>query len=103
MLGIGLSGQYLIEAIGRCVDNTLLGSEYLHAPVQRRTHTHHISGNIKNDGGLLAVSCAAIYFSSFLPITAGKEQGHGSSELGFPHLLRDFHVGGVELAIAVWF
>ena len=103
VLGVGLSGQHLIEAVGRLVDDTLLGSEYLHAPVQRRTHTHHIGGNIKNDGRLLAVSCAAIDFGTFLTITAGQEQGHGSSEFGFSHLLRDFHIRGIELAIAIRF
>ena len=103
VLGIGLSGQHLIEAVGRCVDDTLLGSEYLYAPVQRRTHTHHIGGNVKNDGRLLAVSCAAIYFGTFLTITAGQEQCHGSSEFGFSHLLGNLHIGSIELSVAIWF
>lgn len=65
VLGVGLSGKYLIEAIGRLVNDTLLGSQYLYSPVERRTHTHHIGGHIKYDGRLLAVSCTAVYLSAF--------------------------------------
>jgi hypothetical protein len=74
VFGIGLSREYLIEAVGRLVNNTLLGSQYFHSFIQRRTHTHHICSNIKNNRCLLAVSGASVYFCTFFAITASKQK-----------------------------
>ena len=81
VLRVGLGGEYLIEAVGRLIDDPLLGGKYLHASVQRRAHSHHIRSNIKNDGGLLSIGSAAIDFGAFLTVTAAKEQGDRSGQL----------------------
>ena len=73
MLRVGLRRQHLVEAVGGLVDDPLLGSEDLHAARERRTHSHHVSGHVEYDGGLLAVGSAAIHLGAFLSIAAGKQ------------------------------
>ena len=103
VLTVCLCRQHLIEAVGRLVDDTLLGGQNFYTAIQRRTHTHHISSHVKNDGCLLAVSCTAIDLGTFLTVAAGKQKGHRSGKLGLAHLLRNFHIGCRELSITVGF
>ena len=72
MLRVGLRRQHLVEAVGGLVDDPLLGSEDLHAARERRTHSHHVSGHVEYDGGLLAVGSAAIHLGAFLAVTAAE-------------------------------
>ena len=81
VLTVGLSGEHLIEAVGRLIDDPFLGGQYFDATIKRRTHSHHIRSNIKNDGGLLSVGSAAVDLSAFLTVTAAKEQGDRSGQL----------------------
>ena len=101
VLGICLRRQHLIEAVGGLIDDSLLGGQDFHSLIERRTHTHHVGGHVENNGRLLAVSCAAIDLGPLLAITAGEQQRNGSGQLRFAHLLRNLHIGRVELPVAV--
>ena len=101
VLGVGLGGEHLIEAVRRLVDDPLLGGQYLDTPVQRRAHPYHVSSHVEDDGGLLAVGGAAVDLGAFLAVAAAQEQGDSGGELAFPHLLGDLDVGRVELPVAV--
>ena len=81
VLTVGLSGEHLIEAVGRLIDDPLLGGQYFDAPIKRRAHSYHIRSNIKNDGGLLSIGSAAVDFGAFLTVTAAKEQSDSGSQL----------------------
>ena len=101
MLRVGLRRQHLVEAVGGLVDDPLLGSEDLHAARERRTHSHHVSGHVEYDGGLLAVGSAAIHLGAFLSIAAGKQKRHRSGQLALAHFLRYLHISRVELPVPV--
>lgn len=101
VLGVSLGGEDLVEAVGREINHALGGGEELHPLAQGRTHPDHICRYLEHDGGLLAVSGAAVHLRSFLAVTAAEEQGNGGSQFRFAHLLRNLDVGRVELAIAV--
>ena len=81
VLTVGLSGEHLIEAVGRLIDDPFLGGQYFDATIKRRAHSHHIRSNIKNDGGLLSICSAAVDLGAFLTVTAAKEQGDSSGQL----------------------
>ena len=55
MLGICLSGENLIEAVGGLKDHPLLRCKDFHPLVKCGAHPYHIGGNLKNYTGLLAV------------------------------------------------
>ena len=73
MLTVGFSGENLIEAVSRLVDDTFLRGQYFNAPIQRRTHFHHIRSDIEDDGGLLPISSTSVDLGAFLIVTAAKE------------------------------
>ena len=81
VLTVGLSGEHLIEAVGRLIDDPFLGGQYFDAPIKRRAHPYHIRSNIKNDGGLLSICSATVDFGAFLTVTAAKEQGDSGGQL----------------------
>ena len=47
------------------------------------------------------VGRATVDFRSFLAVAAGEQQRDSRSQFALAHLLRDFHIGGVELPIAI--
>ena len=72
VLRANFSRQNLIESCVPVVHDALRSRHDL-APFQKcRGHLHHLMGNIKNDGCLLAVSCSTIDFGRWLVI--GKKQ-----------------------------
>ena len=101
VLRICFRRQHLVEAVRRRVNDPLLGGENLHALAERRAHSHHISGHLKHDAGLLAVGGAAVYLGALLAVTTAKQKSDGSCQLALSILLRDLHIGGVELPVAV--
>ena len=101
MLRVGLRRQHLVEAVGGLVDDPLLGSEDLHAARERRTHSHHVSGYVEYDGGLLAVGSAAVHLGAFLAVTAAEQKRHSRRKLRFAHFLRYLHISRVELPVPV--
>ena len=103
MLGVGLSREHLVEAVGGMVNDALLGREDLDPLGERRTHLHHIRRYLKNNGCLLAVGSAAIHLGAFLTVPAGEKKRHCSGQLRLAHFLGDLDVGGVELAVPVLF
>ena len=103
MLGVGLSREHLVEAVGWMVDDALLRSKDLDPLGERRTHLHHIRRYLENDRRLLAVGSAAIHLGALLAIPTGEQKRHRSGQLRFAHLFGNLDVGGVELAVAVLF
>ena len=101
VLGIGLRRQHLIKAVRRRIDDPLLGGQNLHPLGKRRTHPHHIRCHIKNDGGLLAVSSAAIDLGPLLSVPAAKQKSDCRSKLALSIFLWYFHIGCVKLSVAV--
>ncbi|MPN04534.1 hypothetical protein SDC9_151775 [bioreactor metagenome] len=71
VLGVGLGGEHLVEAVGRQVHDALGSGEDLHAPIQRGTHAHHVGGHLEYDRCLLAVGCAPVDLGAFLEVSAG--------------------------------
>ena len=93
VLAVCLGGKHLIEGVGRDVHNALLRGQDLHPLVQGGTHPHHICGDIKHDRRLLTVGSAAVYFGTFLTITAGQQQCDRSGKLGLAVLFRNLFFG----------
>ena len=52
---------------------------------------------------MISVCGTAIDLGTFFVIPAGEKQCDSSRKLGLAHLFRNFHVGGVELAVAIGF
>ena len=101
MLGVGLSREHLVEAVGGMVNDALLGREDLDPLGERRTHLHHIRRYLKNNGCLLAVGSAAIHLGAFLTVPAGEKKRHCSGQLRLALFLRYLDVRRIELPIAV--
>ena len=101
MLAVSLRRQHLIKRIGRLVDDPLLGSQYLHPPVQRRAHPHHVSRHLKHNRSLLPVSCTAVHLRTLLPVPAGQKQRHRRRKLTLSLLLRYLDISRVELPVPV--
>ena len=100
MLRAYFGRQDLIKSCVPVVHDSLGGCHDL-APFQKcRGHLHHLMGNIKNDGCLLAVSCSAIDFGRRLVIGKKQIQGHRSGKLGFAIFLTDFDISRAELTVA---
>ena len=76
MLGVGFRRKHLIKAVSRCIHDTFLRGQDFHSFIQGRTHSHHVSGNIKNDSRLLSVGGTAVNLGSFLSVTTGEEQSN---------------------------
>lgn len=72
----------------------------LHRFSSAGSHLHHLVGNIKNDGCLLAVSCSTIDFGRWLIIGKKQIQGHRSGKLGFAIFLTDFDISRAELTVS---
>ena len=93
------SRQDLIKSCVPVVHNALRSRHDL-APFQKcRGHLHHLVGNIKNDGCLLAVSCSTIDFGRWLIIGKKQIQGHRSGKLGFSVFLADFDISRAKLTV----
>ncbi|MPM72465.1 hypothetical protein SDC9_119441 [bioreactor metagenome] len=52
---------------------------------------------------MISVCGTSIDLRAFLIIAAGEQQGNSRRKLAFSHLLRYFHIGGIELAVAIGF
>ena len=70
VLGICLSRQHLIEAVGRFIYKPFHGHDRLDPFLQCRTLVYHIHRNIKYDGSLLPVGSTAVNLCSPLTVTA---------------------------------
>ena len=101
MLVADIGGEHLVDTTRWLINEPLLGIQYLDPLGERRTHPHHVSRHIENDGCLLAVGGTAVDLGAFLSVTAGEQKRHGSGKFRFALLLGDLDVGGVELPIAV--
>ena len=100
MLRANFGRQNLIESCVPVVHDALGGRHDL-APFQKcRGHLHHLMGNIKNDGCLLAVSRRTIDFGRWLIIGKKQIQGHGSGKFGLAVLLTDFDISRAELTVS---
>ena len=96
-----IGGEHLVDTTRWLINKPLLGIQYLDPLGERRTHPHHVSRHIENDGCLLTVGGTAVDLGAFLSVTAGEQKRHGSGKFRFALLLGDLDVGGVELSIAV--
>ena len=93
--------KHLVDTARWLINEPLLGIQYLDPFGECRTHPHHVSRHIENDGCLLTVGGTAVDLGAFLSVTAGEQKRHGSGKFRFALLLGDLDVGGVELPIAV--
>lgn len=93
--------EHLIKAAGRLIDDALFGVEDFHPLRERRAHADHIGGDIENDGRLIVIGGAAVDLGAFFTVAAGEQQRNGGGKFRLAHLLRNFHIGGVELTVAV--
>ena len=96
-----IGGEHLVDTARWLINEPLLGIQYLDPFGECRTHPHHVSRHIENDGCLLTVGGTAVDLGAFLSVTAGEQKRHGSGKFRFALLLGDLDVGGVELPIAV--
>ena len=96
-----ISREYLVDTARWLINEPLLGIQYFDPLGECRTHPHHVSRHIENDGSLLTVGSAAVDLGSFFSVTAGEQKCHRSGELGLALLFRNFDVGGIELPITV--
>ena len=101
VLVANVSGKHLVDAARGLIDDPLLGVQNFDALGKCRTHTNHVSSHIENDGCLLSVGSAAIDLGTFLTVTAGQKQSHGSGKFGLALFLGDFDICGIKLAVAV--
>ena len=99
MLRTNFGRQNLIKSCVPVVHDALGGCHDL-APFQKcRGHLHHLVGNIKNNGCLLAVSRRTIDFGRWLIIGKKQIQGHRSGKLGFSIFLADFDISRAKLTV----
>ena len=96
-----ISREYLVDTARWLINEPLLGIQYLDPFGECRTHPHHISRHIENDGRLLPVGGAAVDLGTFLAVTAGEQKCHRSGKFGLALLFRNFDVCRVELPVAV--
>ena len=96
-----IGGKHLIDTARWLVDDSLLGVQNFDTLRQSRTHTYHVGRHIENDGRLLTVGGAAIDLGSFLSVTAGEQQSHGSSKFGLALFLGNLDVCRIELSVSV--
>ena len=101
MLGVGFRRKHLIEAPQRFIYQAFLRQHRLDPGFQRRALLHHIHRHVEYNGSLLPVGSAAIDLAAVFHIPAGEQQGDSGSQLGFPLLLRYFHIGCIKLAVSV--
>jgi len=101
VLGVRLGREHLVEAVVGQVHDALGGGQYLHTPVERGAHAHHVGGDLENDRGLLAVGGAAVHLGALLEVGARQQQRHGGGELALAVLLGDLDIRGVELPVPV--
>ena len=73
--------EHLVDTARWLINEPLLGIQYLDPLGERRTHPHHVSRHIENDGCLLTVGGTAVDLGAFLSVTAAKEQGDSSGQL----------------------
>ena len=99
MLRTNFGRQDLVESCVPVVHDALC-CRHDFAPLQQcRGHLHHLMGNIKNNGCLLAVSCSAIDFGRWLIIGKKQIQGHRSGKLRFAVLLTYFDISRAKLTV----
>ena len=92
--------QDLVKSCIAVIHDTLRCRHDL-APFQKsRGHLHHLMGDIKNDGCLLAVSCSTIDFGRGFVIGKKQIQCHRSGKLGLAVLLTDFDISRAELTVS---
>ena len=96
-----IRGQHLVEAMRRQVFEPLLRFEDLHALGESRAEAHHVDRDVEHDLGLVPVGGAAVHLGPLLVVPAGQKQRDRRGKLALSLLLRDLHVGGVELPVAV--
>ena len=96
-----IGGEHLVDTARWLINEPLLGIQYLYSFRESRTHPHHVSRHIENDGCLLTVRSTAVDLGAFLSVTAGEQKRHGSGKFRFALLLGDLDVGGIELPIAI--
>ena len=96
-----ICGEHLVDTARWLIDEPLLGIQYLDPLRKCRTHPHHVSRHIENDGSLLSVGSAAVDLGSFFSVTTGKQKRHRSGKLGLALLFWNFNVCCIELSIAV--
>ena len=101
VLAVRFRRKHLIEGVGRRVDDAFGRGEDFDSLGESWTHPHHIRSHIEHDPGLLAVGGTAVDLGPFLAVPAAEQEGDSGSEFALAHLLRDFDVGCVELAVAV--
>ena len=74
---------------------------HIHWIVLTHGHADHIGGDIENEGRLIVIGGTAVDLGAFFTVAAGEQQCDGRSQFAFAHLLGNFHIGGVELPVAV--
>ena len=94
-----IGGEHLVDTARWLINEPFLGIQYLDPLGKSRTHPHHVSRHIENNGSLLSVRSTAIDFGSFLSVTAGEQKCHRSGKLGLALFLGYLDVGSVELPI----
>ena len=100
MLRTNFGRQDLVESCIAVVHDTLRGRHDLTPLQQCRSHLHHLVGNVKDDGCLLAVCCSTIDFGRWLIIGKKQIQGHRSGKFGLAVLLTDFDISRAELTVS---
>ena len=102
MLRTNFGRQNLIKSCVPVVHDALGGCHDL-APFQKcRGHLHHLVGNIKNNGCLLAVSRRTIDFGRWLIIGKKQIQGHRSGKFGLAVLLTYFDISRAKLTVSLF-
>ena len=102
MLCISFRRQHLIKTPKGFIYKPLLGDGRFDSLFQRRALIHHIDSNVKYDGCLLPIRCAAVDFAAMLKVAAGKKKCNRSSQLGLSLFFGNLDVSGVKLPVPVW-
>ena len=103
VLSIGFCRQHLIKAVEGRVNQSLLGKHWLDAFLQRRALLHHLAGDVKDDGCLLPVCCAAVDLRAPFAVTGQQIKSDRCCEFALALFLRYFNVRRVVLPISVFF
>ena len=92
--------QDLVKSCIAVIHDTLRCRHNL-APLQEcRCHLHHLVGDIKDDGCLLAVGGSTIDFGRGFVIGKEQIQSYRSGKFGFAVLLTDFDISRAELTVS---
>ena len=103
VLCIRFRRQHLIEAVERCVHQTLLRQNRLDTLFQRGALLHHLACYIKHNRCLLPICCTAVYFRAPFTVSGQQIKGDCCREFALTLFFGYFNIGRIVLPISVFF